>query len=527
MSNWEIVGGSDGGAGGGGGGGGTVSGAGLGSGNAAVYQGTSDAEAGDFAVAYASATTLTLSELQFQAVLENFVAVYEYDGDNLIKSYTIDDDNYDWSWAPAADASTGTLTVDAAAFDAASTFVVVMVGPERDVLDVMTDFGGPGVHRSPRDFSVAWASATTLDFTAMAMDPDVDQIMAVVEIATGGKIRMTYTRREWAFTWVAGAAGEGVLTIASATMQPTSTFVAFIEAHDFSTDAANTARTTATLVKPTQNIGADGNATPSGYDAGAPIIIRQIGALAQMNGDNIYKSPIHFTAAYQSATEVDLSGHPTVTDVTQFLAVKQVSSAGVVTIHFPHLSTGAFSWDAVNDRLTVANATFANTDVFQVILEAENRYASDPSNLLVVGEASPYPLRADDAAIPLIVAAQDFTAAFVDLGPEIPMFGYNKLKLWLTFDINDSTDLQVRVLEKHESGGTEEYQSIIETYGTSDIKFQAGYWELNVDADGLYPLVYSGDGMTPYLQVQIKAGTLGGGTDAQMDAAYYTRGAFG
>ena len=240
--------------GGGGGLGGASSGTGMGGGDSSIYQGTSSEDAGDFKVVRAAATQLTLSELQFPLLFENFIAIYEYDGDNLIKTFAVEDAAYDWTWVPAADKSTGTLTLTTAAFGAASTFVVVVTGPEKDGLEVLTDFAGQGVHRSPRDLSCVFASATTLTLTAMDMDPDVDQIMAVVELATGGKVRATYTRREWAFTWAAGAAGEGVLTIAAATMQATSTFIVFIEAHDFSTSDADTARTTGTKVKPTQNI---------------------------------------------------------------------------------------------------------------------------------------------------------------------------------------------------------------------------------------------------------------------------------
>jgi len=271
--------------------------------------------------------------------------------------------------------------------------------------------------------------------------------------------------------------------------------------------------------------GSDG--LTGGGSSGSATFTQSVNDVAQMAGAGTYVSPVHFTAVWNSATALDLSGYPPITDITQFMAVKQVSSTGVETLHFPSSSTGPFSWDAVNERLTVANATFANTDVFMVVIRAEDRYASDPGNHLLSAEVSPYPLRGDDAGIQLISAAQDFTAGWVDLGSEIPMFGYSKLKLWLTFDINDSTDLQVRVLEKHESGGTEEYDPALETYSASDIKFEAAYWELNTDADGLFTLVFNTDGCTPYIQVQIKAGTLGVGTDAQMDAAYYTRGTFG
>ncbi len=76
------------------------SGGGGGGGDSAVYQGSSVEEAGDFQVVRAAATQLTLSELPFPLVFENLVAIYEYDGDNLVASYDPADTTYDWTWAP-------------------------------------------------------------------------------------------------------------------------------------------------------------------------------------------------------------------------------------------------------------------------------------------------------------------------------------------------------------------------------------------------------------------------------------------
>jgi hypothetical protein len=151
---------------------------------------------------------------------------------------------------------------------------------------------------------------------------------------------------------------------------------------------------------------------------------------------------------------------------------------------------------------------------------------NESSGFLAVGEVNPYELRGDDAGIPLITAPQDFTASWVDLGIEFSIFGYNYVQLWLALDINDSLDLRFRLLEKHESGGVEEYVPAIETYGTSDVKFEPGYHELNVDADVLIPLVFKLSGLAPYGQVQIQAGTVGA-TAGQVDLSHITRGTIG
>ena len=458
------------------------------SGGGVPYQGSSETEAGDFKVDWASAISLDLSNLPFPVLFENFIGIYEYDDDNLISTYIPEDLTYDWTWVPGADTSIGTITLDTATFDAANKFVVLLRGPEKDFLDVMSDFGGNGVHQSYRDFAAVWASNTTLDISDMDFDPDADgtQIRAVVEIATGGRATVTYTRHDWAFSWTPGAAGAGVLAIAGAAMQATSKFIVFIEGPD---------------------------------RVGAAAFL----ALAQMNGDNIYKAPIHFNAVFQAAEYLDLSGHPSVTNATQFLGVKQKSSTGVETYHFPHSLLRPFTWDSVNDRLKVANASFTNTDDFYVVLEAANRYANDPSDILKVVEGLPYPLRADSAGVPLITSAENFTGSWVDLGPEIDCFGYNTLKLYLKLVINLTTGARVRVIDKQESGGAEEYNPQIETVGAASIAIQPQYWEWTNNADQSTTLVYKTDGTTPFVQVQIQA-AVPSGTPGQITLAHAVRG---
>jgi hypothetical protein len=303
--------------------------AGIGGGNSAIYQGTSTADSGDFVVAYAAATQLTLSELQFQLVFENLIAIYEYDGDNLVKTYKVEDDAYDWTWAPAADKTTGTLTLTNAVFGATNTFVVVVLGPKQDLLDVLTDFSGNGTYQSPRDFTVAQASGTTLSFSGMEFDPDVDDIRAVVEVATGGKVRMVYTRREWAFTWAAGVTGAGTLTITGATLQATSSFIAFVEGPPRSYDVSTNSNLN-TRINPERNYqdssqksaSSLGNGTEHEYfdvELGRRFTVRILDSPG-IAGDNTYTLWIsqlndgtaEGTADYQDRT-LELVGQATVT----------------------------------------------------------------------------------------------------------------------------------------------------------------------------------------------------------------------
>ena len=79
---------------------------------------------GSFDAVYATGTTLDLSNLPFPPLQEQIVQVVEYDGDTVIAVYSQSDPANDFTWAPGADSSTGTLTVDTAAFDNGSSFVV-------------------------------------------------------------------------------------------------------------------------------------------------------------------------------------------------------------------------------------------------------------------------------------------------------------------------------------------------------------------------------------------------------------------
>lgn len=273
---------------------------------------------------------------------------------------------------------------------------------------------------------------------------------------------------------------------------------------------AGDATTADTPVLPIKPVDAQGSLISSAATGGA-------------GGLSLFVSPVHFTAAYQAATSLDLSGMSfAIDDFSQFVEIVAWDASGDnPKVYTP--KTHVFSWDAVNNRVTVTGAAFVSGGTFKVGVLAMDRTLDFPSDVQKVAEAFPYPLRSDSAGVSMISAPQDVTTSWVDLGSEIPMHGFNTLKLWLTVDINNALDFRIRVLTKHESGGVEEYNPQIETVGAADVKIEPHLWEINVDADQLPELVYRGDGLTPFVQVQISAGTAGA-TAGQIDAAYYTRG---
>lgn len=123
----------------------------------------------------------------------------------------------------------------------------------------------------------------------------------------------------------------------------------------------------------------------------------------------------------------------------------------------------------------------------------------------------------------LTTVAQDLTANWVDLGAELHVAGARFIGLWVNLDINLSNNARIRLIAKHVDAGTDEYVLSIHTIGASDVKVEDEYIEFNVDADQKALLVWDLDGVVPYVQFQVQAGTVGG-TAGQIDSSYVTTG---
>lgn len=121
----------------------------------------------------------------------------------------------------------------------------------------------------------------------------------------------------------------------------------------------------------------------------------------------------------------------------------------------------------------------------------------------------------------IIAAAQNLTANWADLGAELHVAGAKAVGLWVTLDINDSTNARVRLLAKWESGGSDEYVLPVRTVSSSDVKVEDEYAEFNDDADQSVLLSWDLDGLVPYVQFQVQAGAVGVAA-GQIDAAHVT-----
>lgn len=119
--------------------------------------------------------------------------------------------------------------------------------------------------------------------------------------------------------------------------------------------------------------------------------------------------------------------------------------------------------------------------------------------------------------------SQDFTASWVDYGPEIGTDGYSHMSIWLDIDINDTTNARFRILGKHTSGGADEYTLPIKSVSSSVVSIQAEYYEFDVDVDGKHVIAFDLEEVIPFIQIQIQAGKVGDPAGKILSSKYVER----
>lgn len=253
-------------------------------------------------------------------------------------------------------------------------------------------------------------------------------------------------------------------------------------------------------------------------------IVDSNGALKVTGGGGVpnaeYKSPSDFTATYTSNVTITLSSLPvTISDSSQIVYVKVVPSSGSAS-YYTNGQDGV-TMNISSNVLTISGAgtPFASGDVYEIGINAQTKAYDASTNSQMNSVLNPVWSRYTDAET-LITDAQDFTSSWADIGSEIDKRGYTEVWIYGTLDINDSTDCRIRALGKIESGGTFEGNFMIETISATDVKVAGEYIEFNSDSDQSFILKIDA-GAVPFIQLQVVAGTLGGGTAAQIDSLSY------
>ena len=119
----------------------------------------------------------------------------------------------------------------------------------------------------------------------------------------------------------------------------------------------------------------------------------------------------------------------------------------------------------------------------------------------------------------LLSSPQTVTASWVDIGAEVESGMRSDIGLWIKVTINDSANIDFRIQAKHTSGG-DEYEIMDETIVNGLEAEDPQIHELNrdIDQDVYFHIALGGE--IPFLQLQVKAGTVGA-TGATIDEVKY------
>lgn len=214
-----------------------------------------------------------------------------------------------------------------------------------------------------------------------------------------------------------------------------------------------------------------------------------------------YRSPSDFTATYTSASTITISSLPiTISDSSQIVGIKQIKSDNTSKIYN---NAAGYTITHSSNILTVYDAngnvidTLESGDTYEIHINEQDKGYDPSTNSTMVSPLVNVWNQYTDAET--LVTAQGLTASYTDFGSEIDMRSYNRLGVYIIADVNNSENVDLKILGKYESGGTDEYdidglsEKRLWDTGASDFK---KYYEFDV-------------GTIPYVQLQGKAGTVG------------------
>jgi hypothetical protein len=213
---------------------------------------------------------------------------------------------------------------------------------------------------------------------------------------------------------------------------------------------------------------------------------------------------------------------------------KTITIAGLpFTLEAIHVVGGSIKRIDTNDEVTNVKLTDVAVSSGVITLSDEDNFAlTDTLYVTLIGPDKWYDRNLDNAKTntqnpdyehytnpQTLVSASDVGDEFAnwtDQGPEIPCDSYNELCLFVDFTVNDSTLATMRVLAKHESGGSEEY--------VMDDFAEISLGDSNLSRCYKVPI----DHVTPYVQVQTKTGYAEqGGTTTTTTTVGHTNGTVG
>ena len=232
-----------------------------------------------------------------------------------------------------------------------------------------------------------------------------------------------------------------------------------------------------------------------------------------------HKSPNDFTATYTSNVTITLAGHPSITDASQIVYIKQIKADDTSAIYYNGAAGITMTYAANVITIHDAGTPFAAGDIYEVGINYQDKAYDKSLDIKKVIEQSPLWERYTDPES-LLSSAYEITSSFADVGNEIDVRGYNYLILWCIIDIGTSTNVKIRILHKHTFAGSEEFREIyLGTPGSNITSINLNDYEIESDANQLFKLVVPVIG-THYVQIQAKDDSDG---DGQIDALYVTK----
>jgi hypothetical protein len=214
-----------------------------------------------------------------------------------------------------------------------------------------------------------------------------------------------------------------------------------------------------------------------------------------------YISPSDFTATYTSSSSITLSGVPiTISDSSQIAYIKQVKADNTSRTYVNGANDITLAYSAgvitIYEKGVVVT-TLASGDVYEVGINGTTKaYDISTDAQKTISLVNVWNRYTDPE---VLVTAQDLTGAYADFGAEIDMRGYTHLGVYIVTDVNGSENVNLKLLGKHTSAGTDEFElnggttQALWTTGASDAKVQ---YEFDVKG-------------SPFVQLQAKAETVG------------------
>ena len=405
-------------------------------------------------------------------------------------------------------AITGDVNVDSTSLNASGTMV-----------------GKSSTTATDADFTTAYGSATeivigTYDGTNYVKADDIEFIR---QIASDGSVTNTYSR------------DDAAITVASMTATVTGASFAVGDTFVIGTNIPSNLATDDSSMKANPKftpVGGEYRATSTTYTDGDAAVLQMDskGNLKVAGGSSSvtaeFTSPSDFTATYTSSTTITLSGLPfTISDSSQIVYIRYIPSGGSGAAVLVNGSDGV-TITVSSNVITVngAGTPFASGDVYEVGINAQTKAYDASTNTQQNSVLNPVYDHYTDVET-LDSATASVSSTWVDIGSEISMQSYNNGLAWITVttESGSSTDMRFRMLAKHTSGGSEEYNFPIRTVGASDVKVEDEYLELNDDVNQNIILGWDTDNIIPYLQLQASAGTVSN-TASHYGPVYMTKG---